>query len=508
MTVKSPFYNKPSTLTSVDSCHKCPSQPSTTQLSANFRKTSGLLFLPEKDQSKTVSTVNTGVDQSMVFVPSTNNNKIHTASSVIVEPCNSSVAKMDIGSTVATSCSNCGITSTPLWRRSPLGEIICNACGLYYKARNTSRPVWLKKNTTALTKRSFKTCPIAPRIIRSPPLLAPAPSNTAKDPILLLAIKTNRNQEKDTQMPPQQQHFTEPIKNSFDSTVSSTPDSTTTTDTTLSCINCHTSTTPLWRRDEFGQPICNACGLYFKLHSIHRPITMKRSTIKRRKRVTAATIATQRRHPVIIQQYPHLKSYPIKQQQQPNRNNETNSSLSKSTLHPTDPQLRPLLPLLSPSYIRSTKDNIPSYPGVPGPDPIEPDVSQQHFRYLPSPPMKPTKTRNNNNTNIACLLNPDIKKHERNLPGLPSPPMLTHDDTGPSPPPTADLDSPLLSHPISKDPKHTHKVLKAHRNELKREFNNLTFLLTRTTTMLQNIDHAMAVNTLSISAAASHKDEY
>ncbi|PHZ11221.1 iron transporter biosynthesis regulating transcription factor, partial [Rhizopus microsporus ATCC 52813] len=37
-------------------------------------------------------------------------------------------------------CSNCGTTTTPLWRRSPLGEAICNACGLYYKARNTCRP--------------------------------------------------------------------------------------------------------------------------------------------------------------------------------------------------------------------------------------------------------------------------------------------------------------------------------------------------------------------------------
>ncbi|KAI8994603.1 hypothetical protein BDB01DRAFT_715635, partial [Pilobolus umbonatus] len=40
----------------------------------------------------------------------------------------------------ATLCSNCGTTTTPLWRRSPTGETICNACGLYLKARNTLRP--------------------------------------------------------------------------------------------------------------------------------------------------------------------------------------------------------------------------------------------------------------------------------------------------------------------------------------------------------------------------------
>lgn len=60
--------------------------------------------------------------------------------------------------------------------------------------------------------------------------------------------------------------------------------------TELKCHNCGTITTPLWRRDEGGNTICNACGLYFKLHHVHRPITMKKAVIKRRKRSTQQNV--------------------------------------------------------------------------------------------------------------------------------------------------------------------------------------------------------------------------
>ena len=36
----------------------------------------------------------------------------------------------------------------------------------------------------------------------------------------------------------------------------------------LSCSNCHTTTTTLWRRNSEGEPVCNACGLYYKLHGV------------------------------------------------------------------------------------------------------------------------------------------------------------------------------------------------------------------------------------------------
>lgn len=75
----------------------------------------------------------------------------------------------------------------------------------------------------------------------------------------------------------------------------------------LCCTNCHTSTTTLWRRNAEGEPVCNACGLYMKLHGVSRgegrgsweevrsadvflslqvprPLAMKKESIQTRKR--------------------------------------------------------------------------------------------------------------------------------------------------------------------------------------------------------------------------------
>ncbi|KAL4702394.1 hypothetical protein ACJJTC_005670 [Scirpophaga incertulas] len=50
------------------------------------------------------------------------------------------------------------------------------------------------------------------------------------------------------------------------------------------CTNCHTTTTSLWRRNVHGETVCNACGLYYKLHSVNRPLAMKKDSIQTRKR--------------------------------------------------------------------------------------------------------------------------------------------------------------------------------------------------------------------------------
>ncbi|KAM0678895.1 hypothetical protein BDAP_000680 [Binucleata daphniae] len=51
------------------------------------------------------------------------------------------------------------------------------------------------------------------------------------------------------------------------------------------CLHCNTKETSLWRRLE-GKTVCNACGLYYKMHGVPRPISLKKTVIKKRKRLS------------------------------------------------------------------------------------------------------------------------------------------------------------------------------------------------------------------------------
>ncbi|KAH7327998.1 hypothetical protein B0I35DRAFT_403439 [Stachybotrys elegans] len=218
-------------------------------------------------------------------------------------------------------CSNCGTTRTPLWRRSPQGATICNACGLYQKARNAARPTSLKKPPNMV-----QTGPQRPMAPKAASTSSPQPSSNAGATYVAadqtptgtcpgggrcngtggaegcsgcpaynnrLSKSAHLNMQKETGGCQGHAEYRGNAPAPIDVNAlqkkavqpEPTPEPSQDTTVVIACQNCGTTLTPLWRRDEAGHTICNACGLYYKLHGLHRPVTMKKTTIKRRKRV-------------------------------------------------------------------------------------------------------------------------------------------------------------------------------------------------------------------------------
>jgi len=188
-----------------------------------------------------------------------------------------------------TQSRNCRTTSTPLWRRDINGKIICNACGLYEKARQAPRPPGIKRRASSTVAPSKELVPLKPDI--APAEQTTSPSSTAT----VIAAAADPHVGRGTcpggghcdgtggnsscrgcpafnnrvAKAAQAAAATIVAKSTSNGThypdiapgpkpPSSSPSS------EMQCQNCGTTNTPLWRRDEDGKPICNACGMKWK----------------------------------------------------------------------------------------------------------------------------------------------------------------------------------------------------------------------------------------------------
>ncbi|ORZ25399.1 hypothetical protein BCR42DRAFT_7205 [Absidia repens] len=227
-------------------------------------------------------------------------------------------------------CSNCHVTSTPLWRRTPdRVHFLCNACGLYYKQYGNHRPLHVRqkqhpqKQKPAPSSSSSSSSAPAPHaaVIGASTASKPSASSTSKPSSPRSATSVNGTDLKGD-------HHSQPghgtlmihampspsVSHASVTIPATTMDNSTTqqqqqhssslfsiptlpmNEQQHECAHCHQTTASFLHKNQHGESVsvCNACGLYTNLqqhyhHHHHRdgapPGTKKTKQQQKRRKV-------------------------------------------------------------------------------------------------------------------------------------------------------------------------------------------------------------------------------
>lgn len=303
-----------STPQSTDSSSEGPSRDIPTDtLSTNFSSPSQSSKVSEKEVSE--KKIDLKVENLVANSQNSTEHETNDVSQSDVSLSNSPQGDSKIGATVPGDghiCANCKASKTPLWRRGPNGQVLCNACGLYIKARNIHRPLTLKRTPTTKSvplKNALGSCLGDGRCNGTG-----GSQSCNKCPSFLNNSRRNRAGNGATDA--------DGVK-------------------MISCQNCGTVNTPLWRRDVQGHVICNACGLYNRMHRDGRPSGLQTAIVKRRKR-----------HRSLSEEQRAAMDSPEKAE---------HSDPSRPSSNDTTPQLPPIVPLQP----RTMGRPLPNSPGIP-----------------------------------------------------------------------------------------------------------------------------------------------
>jgi GATA-binding protein len=159
------------------------------------------------------------------------------------------------------------------------------------------------------------------------------------------------------------------------------------------CTNCFTTTTPLWRRNPEGHPLCNACGLFLKLHGVVRPLSLKTDVIKKRNRGSGnpATTTSSRSKKMASR-----KNSIAISANTPSKSSTNEGDSPKSNAGSAGTGTAATTPTSATAEKPTSKNPIAIAPGPPKPTPIAPAS-------VPTRSIPPKKTRGQSKTSNAMI---------------------------------------------------------------------------------------------------------